>query len=112
MTNLAQEFEQATSFALSDEDIERAKLLVGVDVASHFREHLTSATEDAVHNFAHGMGDDNPLYCDPDYGAGTRWGSQIAPGIMAGSVNTPLLGDPMPPEIKAGTKGIFRGVHV
>src|SRR5687768_5878520 len=112
MTDVDQEFERATEALLTDADIERARLLLGVDVGSHFREHLTVASEDAIHNFAHGVGDDNPLYCDPDYGPMTRWGSQIAPGIMAGCVNTPLRSDPIPPEVKAATKGLFRGIHV
>src|SRR5262249_5454576 len=29
--------------------------------------------------YAHGIGDDNPLWCDPAYAAGTRWGGVVAP---------------------------------
>jgi acyl dehydratase len=36
--------------------------------------------------FAHGCGNDNPLHCDQAYAARTRWGSVIAPAMMAGSV--------------------------
>jgi acyl dehydratase len=112
MTDVTEEFARATDYRLTDEDIERARLLVGVDTGSPYREHWTTATEDAIHNFAHGIGDDNPLFCDPDYGATTRWGGQIAPNIMAGVINTPLLGDPMPPEIKQRTRSLFKGIHV
>ena len=31
---------------------------------------------------------------------------------MVGHVKTPMLGDPLPEEVKAQTKGVFRGVHV
>ena len=31
---------------------------------------------------------------------------------MAGHIKTPMLGDPMPKELKAETKGLFRGIHV
>lgn len=108
----ATEFEKATDYALTDEDIERARLLIGVDTATKHMEHITTATFDSIRNFAWGLGDDNPLYCDEDYGTTTRWGSQIAPNSMAHIVAAPMLGDPMPPEIKAATKGVFRGIHV
>ena len=106
------DWEQATAYALTDEDIERARLLVGVDVASNLRDYIQTATVDNIRNFAVGAGNDNPLHCDPDYAETTRWGSVIAPSMMAGVINKPLLGDPMDPEIKARTKGVFRGIHV
>ena len=62
--------------------------------------------------FTESYGDDNPLYCDEDYGPGTRWGTQIGPGIMLGSVNSPLRGDPLPDDLKKATKSLFRGIHV
>jgi acyl dehydratase len=37
------------------------------------------ATGDAMRRFSLCIGDDNPLYCDPDYAASTRWGEVIAP---------------------------------
>ncbi|MBI2907069.1 MAG: MaoC family dehydratase N-terminal domain-containing protein [Chloroflexi bacterium] len=37
------------------------------------------ATEDAIRHFALGIGDDNPLWNDPAYAEGTRWGRIIAP---------------------------------
>src|SRR5215207_7180806 len=106
------EFEKATDFALTDEDIDRARLLIGVDTASRYTEHVTTASYDSIRNFAWGLGDDNPLYCDEEYGVGARWGSQIAPNGMALIIGAPLLGDPMPAEVKKATKGVFRGVHV
>jgi acyl dehydratase len=109
---LEKEFEKALQYELKDEDIERAKLLIGVDVASNSRELFSVATEDAIRNWAMGAGDDNPLYVDEDYGPTTRWGSQIGHGTMVGHVRTPMLGDPMPEDVKQATKGLFRGVHV
>ncbi|UCE30660.1 MAG: MaoC family dehydratase N-terminal domain-containing protein [Burkholderiales bacterium] len=37
------------------------------------------ATRDTIRHYAWGLGDDNPLWCDPDYAAGTRWGGIVAP---------------------------------
>lgn len=97
---------------ISDEDIERARSLVGADLAAKDRQFITEATEDSIRNFAYSTGDDNPLYTEADYGPKTRWGGQIAPNIMAAVVNRPLLGDPLPAELKAAKRGLFRGIHV
>jgi acyl dehydratase len=109
---LEQEFERALQYRLTDEDIERARLLLGVYAPNRLAEHHTVATPDAIRNWAMGVGDDNPLYVDETYGRGTRWGSQIAHGTQVGHIKTPMLGDPVPEEIKRQTKGLFRGVHV
>ena len=112
MAEISKEMAEATTAELLDSDIERAQSILGVDHASRHREHLTTVTPDAIRNFAYGVGDDNPLFADEDYGRSTRWGSQIAPGIMAGIVNTPMLGDKPSEEYKAATKSLFRGIHV
>lgn len=112
MTDVSAEFEKAIAYELTDEDIERAKLLIGVDKTSGAREHISVATTDAIRNWALGIGDDNPLYVDDDYGASTRWGSQVASPTFLGHIKTPLRGDPIPVEIAQATKGLFRGVHV
>src|SRR5262249_42099462 len=39
----------------------------------------TTTTGDAIRHHVNGYGDDNPLYIDPDYAAGTRWGGLIGP---------------------------------
>jgi acyl dehydratase len=108
----AVELKNALEARITDEDIERARVLVGVDLAVKDRQFVTEATEDSIRNFAASTGDDNPLFADPDYAQKTRWGSQIAPNIMAAVVNRPLLGDALPAELKAIKKGLFRGIHV
>ena len=110
--NLEKSFEEALSHKLTDEDIERAKLLIGHDKALKMRELYTTASPDALRNWAYGMGDDNPLYTEEEYGVDTRWGSQVGHGTMVGQIKTPMLGDPIPDDIKKQTKSIFRGVHV
>jgi acyl dehydratase len=108
----SEDWEKATSYSITDEDIERGRLLLGVDVANAHREYLQTATEDAIRNFTYGTGNDNPLHCDPDYARRTRWGGVIAPGMMAGILNKPMRGDPMSADLKRRTKSLFRGVHV
>lgn len=36
------------------------------------------ATRDNIRHYAHGIGDDNPLWCDPGYAAKTRYGGIVA----------------------------------
>ncbi len=109
---VAAEFEKATAYKLTDEDIERARLLIGHDTASKHRELFSVATPDAIRNWSRGVGDDNPLFTEESYGPSTRWGSQIGHGTMVGHVKTPMLGDPLDADVKANTKSVFRGIHV
>ena len=93
---LEAEFEQALQYHLTDEDIERARVLLGIDTASRHRELYSVATPDAIRNWALGVGDDNPLYTDEEYGPTTRWGTQIGHGTMVGHVKTPDARRPDP----------------
>ena len=61
---LEAEFQKALQHQLTDEDIEKAKLLLGIDVAAKQRALYSVATVDAIRNFSLGIGDDNPLYVD------------------------------------------------
>lgn len=44
--------------------------------------HVTEATADSIRHWALGIGDDNPLWLDPEYARQTRWGGIIAPGTF------------------------------
>ena len=63
---------------LSDESFERSRQRIGIPLRIS-PAHITEVTADATRHFAYGYGDDNPLYCDPEYGKDTRWGGLIAP---------------------------------
>jgi acyl dehydratase len=51
----------------------------------------SAASADAIRHFAHGIGDDNPLWLNPDYAAGTRHGQPLAPPTFLASVLYPVL---------------------
>lgn len=106
------EWQKAVDYHIADEDIERARKLIGFEEAVRHREYVQTATHDTIRNFAVGVGNDNPLHCDPDYARGTRWGDVVAPGMMAGIINSPMRGDPVPDEIRALRKSLFKGIHV
>ncbi len=51
----------------------------------------TTATLDSIRHFAYGTSDDNPLWLDPSYAAGTRFGRPVAPPAFLTSVLYPVL---------------------
>lgn len=106
------DWEEAVSFEIQDSDIERQQKLLGYYQPQKLREYIQTATEDNIRNFAHGVGNDNPLHCDPAYASGTRWGSVVAPSMMAGVINSPMKGDPVPDRIRALRKSLWKGIHV
>ena len=97
------------SATIQEADLDADRAALGYQVADRAQEFLSVATPEAIRNFAHSYGDDNPLFCDPGYGVGARWGGQIAPSLMAGILNAPLLGDPVPDDRRGGR---YRGIHV
>jgi acyl dehydratase len=107
-TDTAERFREATTAEIDSADLEKDRAAIGVWSATRHQELIATATPEAVRNFAHGYGDDNPLYTEPDYGTATRWGSQVAPQIMAAVLNAPLRGDRVAKELRGGS---YRGIH-
>ena len=64
---------------IADEALERLRARIGVKIAPQPEPWCNEATRDAIRHYAHGIGDDNPLWCDPQYAAGTVYGDVIAP---------------------------------
>ena len=73
---------------ITDELLGIARKHIGATLKTHppFNEYVTT---DAIRHFAHGDGDDNPLYCDVDYGSSTRLGGVIAPPMFFRSTGVP-----------------------
>lgn len=73
-----------------------ARLRARIDRHYPLERWNTVASPDAIRHFAHGYGDDNPLFCDPAYAGATRWGSVIAPPFFLDTFNSfrfnPALG--------------------
>ncbi|HSY40195.1 MAG TPA: MaoC family dehydratase N-terminal domain-containing protein [Polyangia bacterium] len=51
---------------------------IGVPITKTVEPWNYEATRDAIRHYAHGIGDDNPLWTDPEYAAGTRFGGIVA----------------------------------
>jgi len=89
---------------LTDEAIERSRRRIGIPQPLPNPPHNYEVTWDASRHFAFGYGDDNPLYCDPEYGKTTRWGSLIAPPTFLYTMGEDAAPKP-DPETKALLKG-------
>ena len=64
---------------LTDESFVRGRKRIGIPQRLPNPPHNFEVSWDGARQFAFGYGDENPLYCDPDYAAKTRWGNLIAP---------------------------------
>jgi len=65
--------------------------------------HNYEVTWDAARHFAYGYGDDNPLYCDPDYATMTRWGRLLAPPTFLYT-----MGEDAAPKLDPETKALLK----
>jgi len=74
---------------------------IGVRIENTLEPWCHEASRDAIRHYAHGIGDDNPLWCDPDYAAGTAHGGLIAPPSFLFACN----------RIISGYVGGLPGVH-
>lgn len=97
---------------LTSEGIDRFREKTGVDWPyTRWTTWNEVATRDGIRHYAYGFGDDNPLWCDPDYAAQSRWGGIIAPpGFLEGAGLTPALD--IPPHHRGRGKGALSGVHM
>ena len=64
---------------ITDRGMDDLRRRLGVRIGNTLEPWCHEATRDNIRHYAHGIGDDNPLWCDPAYGPGTRWGGMIAP---------------------------------
>ncbi|MGW5147473.1 FAS1-like dehydratase domain-containing protein [Rhodococcus koreensis] len=88
---------------LTDEAIARSRQRLGVPRPPRIAPNLEVSLDTSRH-FAFGYGDDNPLYCDGEYAAGTRWGGLIAPPTFHYT-----MGEDAVPERDDETKALLKG---
>ncbi|WP_194830142.1 MaoC family dehydratase N-terminal domain-containing protein [Nocardia sp. XZ_19_231] len=89
---------------LTDAAIERSRRRLGIPNPQRNPPHNYEVTWDGARHFAFGYGDDNPLYCDPDYAADTRWGGLVAPPTFLYT-----MGEDAAPAPDAEAKQILKG---
>lgn len=63
---------------ITDAALEELRARIGVRIENSVEPWCHEATRDNIRHYAHGIGDDNPLWCDPDYAAATPQGGIVA----------------------------------
>jgi acyl dehydratase len=63
---------------ITEEGLDELRRRIGVPIGVTAEPWCHEATRDNIRHYAHGIGDDNPLWCDPDYAAKTKYGNVIA----------------------------------
>ena len=86
---------------ITEHDLEALSRRIGVKITETVEPWCHEATRDNIRHYAHGIGDDNPLWCDPDYAAKTRHGGIIALPSFLFATN----------RIVSGYVGGLPGVH-
>ncbi|MEQ8232312.1 MAG: MaoC family dehydratase N-terminal domain-containing protein [Gammaproteobacteria bacterium] len=64
---------------ITDAALDSLRRRIGVVIEDTLEPWCYEATRDNIRHYAHGIGDDNPLWCDPAYARGSRYGDIIAP---------------------------------
>ena len=86
---------------ITEEGMAALRERIGVKIGKTAEPWCYEATRDNIRHYAHGIGDDNPLWCDPDYAAQTKYGNVIAPPSFLFATN----------RIISGYVGGMPGVH-
>jgi acyl dehydratase len=63
---------------ITEEGLGALRQRIGVKIGVTVEPWCYEATRDNIRHYAHGIGDDNPLWCVPEYAAKTRYGDVIA----------------------------------
>ena len=91
-----QRFSLITEKSLAD-----LRQLVGVTIEDTLEPWCHEATRDNIRHWAHGIGDDNPLWCEPAYASKSHYGRLVAPPSFIYPLN----------RVFSGYVGGLPGVH-
>jgi len=64
--------------ALARQALDELRKRIGVKIEDTVEPWCYEATRDNIRHYAHGIGDDNPLWCVPEYARKTKFGDVIA----------------------------------
>ena len=63
---------------ITERGLDELRQRIGVPIEDTLEPWCHEATRDNIRHYAHGIGDDNPLWCDPAYARNTKFGDVIA----------------------------------
>jgi len=91
---------------IDETSVNEASELLGVSLRRDRMQWNAVATQDAIRQFADGVGDQNPLWRDPEYASRTRWNSILAPPSFLYSVDATIVAPKLP-----GVQWIYAGTR-
>jgi acyl dehydratase len=92
---------------ITDDGVARLRARIGIPQLYPAPPHYRRPGEDAFRHVARSYGDDNPLWCEPDYAAGTRWKGAIAPPALVGGDS--LIGEDALTDAETARQDELRG---
>ena len=63
---------------VTDRALDDLRKRINVKIENTLEPWCHEATRDNIRHYAHGIGDDNPLWCDPEYAKESRHGDIVA----------------------------------
>ena len=63
---------------ITERGLDELRERIGIKIGATAEPWCYEATRDNIRHYAHGIGDDNPLWTDPEYAAKTQYGGIIA----------------------------------
>jgi acyl dehydratase len=69
---------------ITDEGVAALRARIGIAQPNPVPPHYLRPGTDAFRIVARSYGDDNPLWCDPEYATKSRWGAPLAPPPLVG----------------------------
>jgi acyl dehydratase len=97
----------AEGAGITDEGVERLRARIGIAQPHPQPPHYRFPNEDAFRNVAHAYGDDNPLWCDPEYATRSRWAGPIGPPNINGGDT--LIGENEVTHLDDEAKALLKG---
>lgn len=92
---------------ITDEGVARLRARIGIAEPHPQPPHYLEPNLDAFRHVAMAYGDDNPLYTDPAYAAGTRWEGLIATPVLVGGDT--LIGEDEVSEVDPAHRDLMKG---
>jgi acyl dehydratase len=77
---------------ITEEALDALRQRVGVKITRTVEPWVTEVNVDAIRHWAWGIGDDNPLWLDPDHAGQTKYGAIIAPPTILYATNRVVSG--------------------
>ncbi len=93
--------------SITDAGVARLRARIGVGQPHPQPPHYRQPNEDAFRHVAQAYGDDNPLWCDPEYATTTRWGGPLAPPHLVGGDT--LIGEDEVGRLDDETRALLKG---